>query len=148
LAFAYFTRVWFSTMTPLEIRLALKAALDEAGTNMAAAAKAIGRNPTYLQQFIKYGKPDYLEERDREGLATLYKVNVDGLKPPPPKLPDPIESPAGGACDRPRAGDAIKDAREATIVHTWRQVPKQEQDTVVAILNGILRARGLPPIAL
>lgn len=135
-------------MTPLEARLELKAALEREGTNMAAAARAIGRNGTYLQQFIKYGKPDYLEERDREALARLYKIDVSPLKPPPPKSNDTVESSAGGASDRPRAGDPIKDAREATIVHTWRQVPEEEQNTVVAILNGILSARGLPPIAL
>lgn len=147
MAIAYLPMAQSDPMTPIETRLELKAALDALGSNMADASRKIGRGGTYLQQFIRYGKPEYLEERDRERLVAIFKIDGEPLKPPI-QSPDPIEGPTSGASDRPRAGDPIKDSREATIVHTWRQVPEEEQNTVVAILNGILRARGLPPIAL
>lgn len=135
-------------MTPAEARQELRRAILAAGSDLKAASEALGRNHAYLQQFVESGKPKYLHERDRERLVVLYNIDPNPLKPPPIKLAQAgYEKRASRTSDPPRPGDPIKDAREALIVHTWRQVPEEDQDLVIAMLNGLLSARGLPPIA-
>lgn len=130
-------------MTPEKARQDLKVALAKKGADLAAASRAIGRSHAYLQQFVKRGKPLYLHERDREKLVTLYGIDPEPLKPP--ALAVDRESPARDTSRPPRPGDPIKDAREATLIHTWRQISKEDQDIVSRLLIGLSRA---PPIAI
>lgn len=44
------------------------------GVSLSALSKLIGRNTTYLQQFIKKGSPRKLEENDRRTLARFFGV--------------------------------------------------------------------------
>lgn len=44
------------------------------GASLAALSTLIGRNPTYLQQFVKKGSPRKLEEGDRRKLARFFGV--------------------------------------------------------------------------
>ena len=39
------------------------------GVSLAALSELLGRNPSYLQQFIRKGSPRKLEENDRRTLA-------------------------------------------------------------------------------
>ncbi|MES2097104.1 MAG: S24 family peptidase [Pseudomonadota bacterium] len=41
------------------------------GVSLAALSRMIGRNPAYLQQFVKRGTPRRLDERDRKVLAAF-----------------------------------------------------------------------------
>lgn len=61
--------------------------LDELGLDMAEVSRAIGRNPAYIQQFLKRGVPAELRERDRAALAELLKVPEDALRGKSTKLP-------------------------------------------------------------
>lgn len=45
------------------------------GSSLARLSEMIGRNPTYLQQFIRKGSPRKLEERDRRILADFFGVS-------------------------------------------------------------------------
>jgi phage repressor protein C with HTH and peptisase S24 domain len=47
---------------------------QQPGASLAAWSKAIGRNPTYLQQFITKGSPQKLPEAERGKLAKLMDV--------------------------------------------------------------------------
>lgn len=47
---------------------------NERGSSLAALSRMIGRNPTYLQQFITKGSPKKLEEADRRKLAQFFGV--------------------------------------------------------------------------
>ncbi|ANU08329.1 S24 family peptidase [Paraurantiacibacter namhicola] len=42
--------------------------------SLAALSRLIGRNPTYLQQFVRKGSPRKLEEQDRRKLAEFFGV--------------------------------------------------------------------------
>ncbi|GAA4643345.1 hypothetical protein GCM10023115_13050 [Pontixanthobacter gangjinensis] len=44
------------------------------GSSLARLSEMIGRNPTYLQQFIRKGSPRKLEEVDRRALAEFFGV--------------------------------------------------------------------------
>lgn len=54
----------------------------ERGASLAALSDLIGRNSTYLQQFIRKGSPRKLEETDRRTLARFFGVNESELGAP------------------------------------------------------------------
>lgn len=60
-------------MTPDRARLV---ELAEAGrTSLASLSAMLGRNPSYLQQFVRKGSPRKLEEADRRRLAEFFGVS-------------------------------------------------------------------------
>jgi phage repressor protein C with HTH and peptisase S24 domain len=50
------------------------------GVSLAALSDLLGRNPSYLQQFIRKGSPRKLEERDRAKLAQFFGVGEEELR--------------------------------------------------------------------
>ena len=61
-------------------RARLLALAQERGVSLAALSDLIGRNPTYLQQFIRKGSPRRLEEDDRRKLAAFFGIAEDELR--------------------------------------------------------------------
>lgn len=61
--------------------------LEEIGLTMSEASLKIGKNQTYLQQFLKRGTPIELPEKSRLPLAELLGVPEDQLRGPSSKLP-------------------------------------------------------------
>lgn len=56
-------------------RQALDRLIAERGEDYASLSRLIGRNPTYIQQFIKRGVPRRLDEGDRATLARYLRVD-------------------------------------------------------------------------
>jgi phage repressor protein C with HTH and peptisase S24 domain len=52
------------------------------GTSLAALSRMIGRNPAYLQQFVKRGTPRRLDEAARRHLAAFFGVDESVLGGP------------------------------------------------------------------
>ena len=52
-----------------DVRLTLDRVIRERGEDYAALSRLIGRNPAYIQQFIRRGSPRRLAEADRRTLA-------------------------------------------------------------------------------
>lgn len=52
------------------------------GTSLSSLSELIGRNTTYLQQFIRKGSPRKLEEQDRRKLAQFFGVSESVLGAP------------------------------------------------------------------
>src|SRR6187402_1281684 len=52
---------------------------SERGSSLAALSRMLGRNGTYLQQFITKGSPRKLEEEDRRKLAQFFGVSETEL---------------------------------------------------------------------
>jgi hypothetical protein len=50
------------------------------GVSLAALSELVGRNPSYLQQFIRKGSPRKLEEQDRATLARFLGVGEEELR--------------------------------------------------------------------
>lgn len=59
----------------IDPRLALEQLIRENRDDYSALSRLIGRNPTYIQQFIKRGSPKRLDERDRITLARYFGVS-------------------------------------------------------------------------
>ncbi len=74
-------------MDDADPRAALAALIHERGQDCASLSRLIGRNPTYVQQFIRRGSPRRLAERDRAILARFFDV-------PEARLGGPAASPA------------------------------------------------------
>ncbi|PZU12942.1 MAG: peptidase S24 [Sphingobium sp.] len=60
-------------------RIALDRLIAERGDNYADLSRLIGRNPAYIQQFIKRGTPRKLDEDDRRVLARYFGVAEEML---------------------------------------------------------------------
>ena len=58
-------------MEPEAQRAALAAAMEEQGRTLTELSRVIGRNPAYLQQYLRRGTPRVLAEEDR-GLLARY----------------------------------------------------------------------------
>lgn len=55
---------------------------DGQGVSLAALSQMIGRNPSYLQQYIRKGSPRKLDEKDRATLAGFFGVGESELGGP------------------------------------------------------------------
>jgi len=67
---------------PDAARSRLLALASERGVSLAALSALIGRNGTYLQQFVRKGSPRKLEENDRRTLAEFFGVDEAELGAP------------------------------------------------------------------
>eukprot|EP01042_Synura_sphagnicola_P024996 gene24996-32059_t len=65
-----------------------RATLDELirrrGCNYSSISRLLGRNVSYIQQYIRKGSPRYLDERDRQILAQFFGVDEAVLGGPTP----------------------------------------------------------------
>lgn len=66
-------------MESIDARSRLLKLADGRGVSLSALSRMIGKNASYLQQFIKKGSPRKLEEADRRLLARFFGVSEDEL---------------------------------------------------------------------
>lgn len=75
----------------------------ERGASLSALSDLIGRNSTYLQQFIRKGSPRKLEETDRRTLARFFGVDESELGAPEEfSSASPVKAPRMDWVDVPR----------------------------------------------
>ena len=67
-------------------RAALAALITEERADYAALSRMLGRNPAYIQQYVKRGTPRRLAEGDRRRLANFFGIAESALGAP---LPEP-----------------------------------------------------------
>lgn len=80
-------------MTAIGPREFLERLIDERREDYAGLSRLIGRNPAYIQQFIKRGTPRKLAEDDRRTLARYFKVDenlLGGGRAPTPVAADQL----------------------------------------------------------
>ena len=63
-------------------RAALQRLIEERGEDYAGLSRLLGRNPAYIQQYIKRGSPRRLAEDDRRLLARYFGVDEAALGGP------------------------------------------------------------------
>ena len=66
-----------------QARVALQRLIEARGEDYSALSRLLGRNPAYVQQYIKRGSPRRLAERDRRILARYFDVEEARLGGPP-----------------------------------------------------------------
>lgn len=62
-------------METIDPRAVLERLIQERGETYGAVSKLLGRNPAYIQQFVKRGTPRKLDEADRRVLAGYFGVD-------------------------------------------------------------------------
>lgn len=70
-------------MAAQDPRTFLSQLIAERREDLAGLSRLLGRNPAYVQQFIKRGTPRRLAERDRKTLARYFNVDEQLLGGPP-----------------------------------------------------------------
>ncbi len=71
-------------MESIDARATLERLIQERGDTYGAISKLLGRNPAYIQQFVKRGTPRKLDESDRRLLARYFGVDERLLGAPEP----------------------------------------------------------------
>lgn len=62
-----------------DVRQTLERLIHARGVSFAGVSQLLGKNPAYIQQFIKRGTPKRLDERDRRILAQFFGVSEQQL---------------------------------------------------------------------
>ena len=73
---------------PNDPRKALERLCAERGEDFAGLSRLLGRNPAYIQQFIRRGTPKRLKEDERRKLARYFQVPESLLGGPPGQAED------------------------------------------------------------
>jgi phage repressor protein C with HTH and peptisase S24 domain len=90
-------------MANLDPRARLLDLANQRGASLSGLSELIGRNSTYLQQFIRKGSPRKLEETDRRTLARFFGVDEAELGAPEEKSSTASAKPPRGEwVDLPR----------------------------------------------
>lgn len=79
----------------IDPRMALAVLIEERNEDYAGLSRLLGRNPAYIQQYVKRGTPRRLAEEDRRALARYFRV-------PEAALGGPEEAPRTVSIDGPR----------------------------------------------
>lgn len=72
---------------------------QQRGASLASLSEMLGRNASYLQQFIRKGSPRKLEESDRRTLARFFGVDEAELGAPEPASQDNSYAKTSGSAD-------------------------------------------------
>lgn len=64
-------------------RLILERLCAERGEDFAGLSRMLGRNPAYIQQFVRRGVPKHLKEEERRKLARYFSISESLLGGPP-----------------------------------------------------------------
>ena len=94
-------------MMAADSRVRLMELVQAQGVSLSGLSALLGRNPSYLQQFVRKGSPRKLEEGDRRTLARFFGVD---------------EADLGGAGDGADAGSQYLGQRRAG--GDWADVPR------------------------
>lgn len=96
-------------MDSIDARATLERLIQERGDTYGAISKMLGRNPAYIQQFVKRGTPRKLDEGDRRLLARYFDVDERLLGAPEAAGWQPGRSARPGGRARPgiRSGNGL-----------------------------------------
>ncbi|MEO6225736.1 MAG: S24 family peptidase [Sphingomicrobium sp.] len=85
----------------LDPRAALERLCTERGEDFASLSRMLGRNPAYIQQFVRRGVPKRLKEEERRKLARYFSVS---------------EAMLGGPPDEPGSADGLVNVRRHPVL--------------------------------
>lgn len=85
-------------------REALDRIIRRSGETYASVSRVLGRNPTYIQQYIRRGVPSRLEEKDVRTIARALGVTSETIG----GLPESAEPIVGGPAEASRPMDYVR----------------------------------------
>lgn len=134
-------------MVTSDPRARLLSLSEEKGVSLSALSSLIGRNSTYLQQFVRKGSPRKLEENDRRKLADFLGVDEAELGAPEYISHNPVKDLPG---KRLRNADWLDIPRMAVEASAGPGALAGEGEAVGALRfsSRWLRAQGFDPAML
>jgi hypothetical protein len=123
----------------MEARLALEALIAERREDYAGLSRLLGRNPAYVQQYVKRGTPRRLAERDRQLLARYFGVGEDRLGGPAPAPAPPRPAPR---CERRPEVVMVPRLRLEASAGPGREVADERRETALPFAAATLRTLG------
>ncbi len=118
---------------------------------MSALSRLIGRNPAYIQQYLRRGTPKALPERERRLLADYFRVDETELGGPEQRRDQraPLRVPRIDVAAAAGAGGLVEDERDATPFHfdpAWlRQLSARPEALSIIRVEGESMAPTLTP---
>jgi phage repressor protein C with HTH and peptisase S24 domain len=129
-------------MDQMAVRRTLDELIRTRGEDYASLSRRIGRNQTYIQQFIKRGVPRRLSEEDRTRLAEYFAVPQSVLGGPPERAPRRVEVEPGKGFVLVRAYDVGASAGPGALAEEDAEAASIAlgQDFVRSIASGRVEA--------
>lgn len=123
-----------------DVRHRLKALIAERGEDYAGLSRFLGRNPSYIQQYLTRGTPRRLAEEDRRRLALRLGVDETELGAPPrwPSERRLLSVPVGPPGDGPEPG--ARDWLLVPFLGLTGRVAEAEPHDAIAFEAGFVRA--------
>ena len=126
-------------MADEDARAALEALITQRREDYASLSRLIGRNPAYIQQYVKRGSPRRLAEGDRRTLARYFGVDEALLGAEPPVRAEP---PYGGRERRRGPLVAVPRLALGASAGPGRIVGEERERPAIAFPPEVLRALG------
>lgn len=132
---------------PAQARAYLLAIVLEMKVPMSRLSTAIGRGESYIQQYIRYGKPMWLDARDVEGLQTVIP-GLDGgrLRPPPLAIQatDLLHRTSGSPDQReqrqvnaPQYRQIIQESGALELLQLWLGLTAEKREIAIRLLRSL-----------
>lgn len=110
----------------------------------------MSRNPTYVQQYIRRGKPQYLFDADRRILVRLYKLDPEKLRPPVKRarrLGRPPENVGGQHLVDANIAQILLDTPQAApLLRAFAGMSPSDRRAILQLARSIPRAANDPPV--
>ncbi|WP_369806073.1 S24 family peptidase [Sphingobium sp. 15-1] len=114
------------------VRARLEQLIEERGSSYAGISALLGRNPAYVQQFIRRGVPRRLKEEDRSILAQYFGVSEEELG-------------KSGGCSRVGQLEAVSVIAVGASAGHGARVEEERKNSSIRFSGTWLRKMGLRP---
>ena len=112
-------------------RAVLERLCAERGEDFAGLSRMLGRNPAYIQQFVRRGVPKKLGESERRKLARYFSIAESLLGGPADDQPigglvpvkrTPVRASAGRSTSESGMSARNRDARAGLVMPLWKRL--------------------------
>ena len=133
-------------MTDEDARTALAALIAERRDDYAGLSRLLGRNPAYIQQYVRRGTPRRLSDTDRAKLAAYFRVPESGnsVFVPPGELAAIATQPGLDRTEWMRILQVDLDPRRPAITVMARQIDRRDPGERIPLTGASLPESTLP----
>ena len=104
-------------------------------------SRALRRNPAYIQQYIRRGKPKWLSEDDRRILVRMYDLDPTKLRPPAktaaPPRPRPVRERRKQMIDADLARILENSPGAPELLRTYTRMQPRDQRALLRLVGSV-----------
>lgn len=123
--------------------------LEDRGLTKSDLARSLGITSQSVGQWDSGVKPTRPRGKRLDDIAKLLDVTASELLADPgePFRDKGLAKSQVPAPAEPGVGDPVQKDQQAAVVSTWKELPQEDKDLLIGVLNVLRAKRGLPPIA-